>query len=152
MNYNMNKEEPYIMEGGLGIDDRGVISFVNDFNFEGVKRFYSVVNHRSGFIRAWHAHRRESKYVTVIQGAAIVAAVRIDNWEAPSKESNVQRYILSSDKPTIVFIPAGHANGFMSLTIDTKLIYFSTSTLEDSKNDDIRYDAHYWDPWEIIER
>lgn len=141
-----------LFEGGLAVDDRGKIGFVNDFKFDGVRRFYSVTNHRLGFIRAWHAHKREAKYVTVVEGAALVGAVEIDDWDNPSKDSKVWRYVLSANKPSVVFIPAGYANGFMSLTQDAKLIFFSTSTLEDSMGDDIRYDAYYWNPWQIIER
>ena len=143
---------PHIIEGGLGVDDRGEVAFVNDFHFDGVKRFYMVSNHRAGFVRAWHAHRREAKYVTAVQGAAVVAAVAVDNWQTPSKEAPVNRYVLSADKPSVVFIPAGYANGFMSLTADTKLVYFSTSTVEDSRGDDVRFDARYWDPWQVVER
>jgi hypothetical protein len=33
-----------------------------------------------------------------------------------------------------------------------KLIFFSTSTLEESRGDDVRYDARYWDIWQVIER
>ena len=143
---------PYIIEGGLAVDDRGNLAFVNDFHFEGVKRFYMVSNHRSGFVRAWHAHRREAKYVIAVQGAAIVAAVAIDNWEHPSKNAQVHRYVLSAQKPAVLYIPAGYANGFMSLTTDTKLMFFSTATLEESRNDDVRYDARYWDAWQVIER
>lgn len=141
-----------LFEGGLAVDDRGEVGFVNDFNFDGVKRFYWVTNHKSGFIRAWHAHRREAKYVMVVQGAALIGAVEIDDWEKPSKDNKVWRYILSSHKPSVLFIPAGYANGFMSLTKETKLIFFSTSTLEESRDDDIRYDAYYWNPWHIEER
>lgn len=143
---------PYIIEGGLAVDDRGDLAFVNDFHFEGVKRFYMVSNHRAGFVRAWHAHRHEAKYVIAVQGAAIVAAVAIDNWEHPSKNAQVHRYVLSAQKPAVLYIPAGYANGFMSLTTDTKLIFFSTATLEDSRNDDVRYDSRYWDAWQVVER
>lgn len=143
---------PYIIEGGLGVDDRGEVAFVNDFHFEGVKRFYVVSNHRAGFVRAWHAHRCETKYVTVVDGAAIVAAVAIDDWERPSKEAQVYRYVLAAERPAVLYIPPGYANGFMSLTADTKLVFFSTSTLEESRNDDVRYDARYWDAWQIVER
>jgi dTDP-4-dehydrorhamnose 3,5-epimerase len=145
-------ETPLYFEGGRAVDDRGEVGFVNDFNFAGVKRFYTVANHRSGFVRAWHAHRREAKYVTIVQGAAIVGAVEIDDWDAPSKDSKVYRYVLSSHKPSVLYIPAGYANGFMSLTEDTILIFFSTSTLEESRGDDVRYDARYWDIWQVIER
>jgi dTDP-4-dehydrorhamnose 3,5-epimerase-like enzyme len=78
--------------------------------------------------------------------------VLIDNWENPSKEAHVYRFVLSSNKPAVVYIPAGYANGFMSLTRDAKLLYFSTSSMEESRGDDIRYDAHYWDPWQVVER
>jgi dTDP-4-dehydrorhamnose 3,5-epimerase-like enzyme len=143
---------PEIIEGGVAIDDRGEVGFVNGFSFQGVKRFYVVSNHRAGFVRAWHAHRREAKYVTVVQGAAVVAAVRIDNWEKPSRDCEVIRHILTSKKPAVLFVPPGHANGFMSLTADAKLMFFSTATVEESRNDDVRYDARYWDPWSVAER
>jgi dTDP-4-dehydrorhamnose 3,5-epimerase-like enzyme len=143
---------PYMIEGASGVDDRGEVAFVNDFHFEEVKRFYIVSNHRAGFVRAWHAHRREAKYVTTVQGAAIVAAVAIDNWEHPSKDVQIYRYVLSAQKPGVLYIPAGYANGFMSLTADAKLMFFSTSTVEESRGDDVRYDARYWDAWQVIER
>ena len=141
-----------ILTGDLITDDRGEVGFVNDFDFAGVKRFYSVRNHRAGSVRAWHAHRRETKYVTVVAGAAVVGAVRIDDWDRPSRELQVSRYVLSANRPQVLLIPGGWANGFMSLTEDTKLIFFSTSTLAESRADDIRYDARYWDIWTIEER
>jgi len=144
--------EPEFIEGGIGIDDRGEVGFVNGFNFTGVRRFYTVRNHRLAFIRAWHAHHRESKYVTVVQGSAIVGAVKIDDWDNPSRDLKVNRFVLSAGKPSVLFIPNGYANGFMNLTEDAILVFFSTSTLEESKGDDIRYDAYYWNPWQIIER
>ena len=143
---------PTIIEGGLHVDDRGEILFANDFHFDGIKRFYVVSNHRAGVVRAWMGHRREAKYVTVVQGAALVAALAIDDWENPSKDARIYRYTLSAHKPFILYIPPGYANGSMSLTQDAKLIYFSTLTLEDSLGDDIRYDSRYWDVWHVFER
>ncbi len=145
-------QEPKLIAGSLAIDDRGEVGFVNDFDFAGVKRFYTVSNHRAGFVRAWHAHRRESKYVTVVSGAALVGAARIDDWEHPSPNLPVARFVLSSHKPSILHIPAGYANGFMSLTSDAKLMFFSTATLDESKADDIRFEARYWDVWSAEER
>jgi dTDP-4-dehydrorhamnose 3,5-epimerase-like enzyme len=145
-------QKPVLIEGGLSVDDRGQVSFVNNFNFTGVKRFYMVANHHAGFVRAWHAHRREAKYVMVARGSAVVAAVAIDDWDAPSKDAQVHRFVLSAQKPAVIFIPAGYANGFMSLTEDALLIFYSTATLEESKTDDVRYDARYWDAWQVVER
>jgi len=148
----MEEMNPQLLKGGLAVDDRGTVSFVNDFNFNGVKRFYTVENHKQGFVRAWHAHKKEAKYVMVVKGAAVIGAVQIDNWEKPSKDLKVHRFVLSEKNPSVLFIPAGFANGFMSLSEDAKIIFFSTSELKDSLNDDVRYDAHYWESWTVEER
>ena len=143
---------PQLIEGGLSVDDRGEVGFINGFNFDKVKRFYWVSNHKPGFIRAWHAHKREAKYVTVVQGAALIGAVEIDDWDKPSKDSKIWKYVLSEHKHSVLYIPAGYANGFMNLTEETKLLFFSTSDIEESKGDDFRFDARYWDPWQVVER
>jgi dTDP-4-dehydrorhamnose 3,5-epimerase len=82
----------------------------------------------------------------------LVGAVRIDNWDDPSRDARVHRHVLSAQDPAVLYIPAGYANGFMSLTDDATLMFFSTSTLEESRHDDVRYDSRRWDIWEVIER
>ena len=144
--------QPILYAGDLAVDDRGEVGFVNKFDFAGVKRFYTVKNHRAGFVRAWHAHRREAKYVTAVEGAALVGAVQIDNFENPSRNLPAQRFVLSANKPAVLYIPPGYANGFMSLTADLKLMFFSTASLEESRGDDFRYDSRYWDIWQVAER
>jgi len=146
------KDKPSQMMGGLFVDDRGTVSFVNEFDFSGVKRFYMVNNYHRGFIRAWHAHRHEGKYVYVVRGSALVGAVEIDNWEMPSKSLKPHRIVLSEKTPSIYYIPKGYANGFMSLTDNLKIIFFSTAAIDESKDDDIRFDVRYWDIWNIEER
>jgi dTDP-4-dehydrorhamnose 3,5-epimerase-like enzyme len=141
-----------LLEGSLVVDDRGEVGFVNEFVFVGVKRFYTVKNHRRGLVRAWHAHRYEAKYVSVLEGAAVVGAVRIDDWDKPAAAAPVTRYVLSAKKPCVLYIPAGYANGFMSLTDDTRLIFYSTATLLESQGDDVRYDARLWNIWDVAER
>ena len=145
-------EEPRLIPGGLAVDDRGSVTFANGFDFSGVKRFYLVQNHRTGFVRAWHAHKNEAKYVLPAAGSFIIGAVKIDNWETPGKDLKVHRFILSAEKPSVLYIPAGYANGFKSLSENARLMFFSTSTLEESAGDDIRYDAHYWNTWTVEER
>ena len=143
---------PELLHGDLVVDDRGEVGFVNDFTFAGVKRFYTVANHEPGFVRAWHGHRREAKYVTVVAGAALVCCVEVDDWERPSPDLEVKRFVLSERKPAVLHVPAGFVNGFMTLAPDSKLIFFSTSTLDESAGDDIRFPARFWDPWQVEER
>lgn len=128
-----------ILNGAVFADDRGFVRFVNEFNFSGVKRFYQVENHRKGFIRAWHGHYKEGKYVYVVKGTALVGAVNLQT-------ENITKNVLSSQSPKILYIPPGYANGFKTLEENTILMFFSTSTLLDSQGDDYRYP---WDKWNI---
>jgi len=138
-----------LINGGVATDDRGSVRFVNEFNFEGVKRFYQVQNHRSGFIRAWHGHHKESKYVYVAKGSALIGAVPIDMMiNQAVDQSKVFKAVLSSNNPKVVFIPSGYANGFKSLEEDTIVQFFSTSTLEESMGDDIRFEYRLVNIWE----
>ena len=91
--------------GGVYADDRGFLRFVNDFDFSNVKRFYQVENHKKGFIRAWHGHHKEAKYVYVAKGTALVGAVNMETEE-------VNKFTISSQSPSILYIPPGYANGF----------------------------------------
>jgi dTDP-4-dehydrorhamnose 3,5-epimerase-like enzyme len=138
--------------GGVAVDDRGKLQFCNDFDMTDVMRFYVVSNHATGFIRAWHAHKEETKYVYVATGAALIAAVKIDDWDKPDKNFVVERMTLSEDNPSILKIPAGYAHGTMNLTKDTKIFFFSDSKLGDSVSDDFRYPFDYWNPWDIEQR
>lgn len=138
-----------IIKGDISIDDRGSVSFINEFNFDNIKRAYIVENYNQGFIRAWHGHKNEEKYVQVISGSALIAGVKIDNWDKPSLDLEVHKFVLSEFKPSILYIPRGYANGFKTLSVGSKLIFYSTSTLEDSINDDFRFKFDLWNPWDV---
>jgi len=130
-----------VLNGGVAVDDRGSVRFVNDFNFEGVKRFYQVENHRRGFIRAWHGHKKEGKYVYVTSGSALIGIVNMETEE-------ISKFVLSDKSPKILWNPPGNYHGFKSLEENTKIIFFSTSTLEESLGDDIREEHNKWNIWE----
>ena len=135
------EKEMKIINGGVAVDDRGSVRFVNDFNFDDVKRFYQVANHKRDFIRAWHAHEKEGKFVYVTKGSALVGAVNL-------KDEQITKQVLSASSPKVLYIPPGYANGFKSLEEDTIILFFSTSTLEDSLGDDIRFPYDKWNIWE----
>jgi dTDP-4-dehydrorhamnose 3,5-epimerase len=131
-----------ILEGRIMADDRGTVRFINDFDFANVRRFYQVENHRSGYIRAWHAHVRECKYVYVVTGAALIGVVDFTDENAVP-----EKFVLSAEIPKVLWIPPGKANGFMSLREDTRIMFYSTSTLEESMGDDVRFPYDKWNIW-----
>jgi dTDP-4-dehydrorhamnose 3,5-epimerase-like enzyme len=118
--------------GGVAVDDRGSLKYVNDFDFEGVKRFYQVENHERGFIRAWHGHQKEGKYVYVVKGSAWIGVVDMND------NSVVEKYVLSDKVPKVLFIPPWKYNGAQTLEEGTIIMYFSTVTIPESREDDIR--------------
>jgi dTDP-4-dehydrorhamnose 3,5-epimerase-like enzyme len=143
---------PELIRGGVASDDRGRLQFANDFDLGPAKRFYIVENFAVGTVRAWHAHQREAKWVMAIAGAALACAVEVDDWESPSKDAEVHRFTLDATNPAVLAIPAGYANGAMSLLPGTRLLYLSDARLDESLDDDFRYPPRHWDPWHVAER
>ncbi len=137
---------PILIEKGESSDHRGSLEYYNTLNLEIFKRFYIVTNPITGTVRAWHGHKIEAKLIKVIKGEFVVGAVEIEDWDNPSKEYKVEKFILNENSG-IVYIPPGYANGAINLIPDSKIIYFSSLNLEDSSNDDYRFDAKFWDPW-----
>lgn len=139
--------EPYIIKGGRHSDERGTIAFVNDFHFEGVKRFYIINQPDTSVVRAWQGHRYESKYFYCMQGAFLINLVKVDNWLNPSNELPVQSFELSAENSEILYVPPGCANGFKALSENSQLLVLSDKTMEESANDDLRFDRNLWFNW-----
>ena len=125
--------EPSIIQRGLFGDDRGfVYSALDNMDDLGIKRVYIVENLSAGQVRAWHGHKNADTYMHVIDGVAKLAAMNMED------NMNIKTMTLSSRNPQVLFIPGGWYNGAVSLTSNTKILVFSTLTLEEVKNDDFR--------------
>lgn len=140
---------PKIIKGDSVYDNRGSLTFINDLDLISTKRFYIVENFQKNFIRAWHAHKNEQKIIVCIQGCAQISAVQVNDFDNPSKDTDVKNFYLSENNTECIFIPSGYANGFMSLKNNTKLLIFSNFSLKESINDDYRYPYDYWNCWDI---
>src|SRR3954454_17072634 len=95
-------ELPKLIRGGVAADDRGRVSFVNDFSPDEAKRFYIVENFAVGTVRAWHAHQHERKWVMAIAGAALACCVPVDAWENPATTAEVSRFTLDAGVPAVL--------------------------------------------------
>ena len=140
--------------GDLAVDDRGSLSFVNQFDFAQVKRFYQVENLDTQTVRAWHGHVKESKYVYVSAGSIILGYLKLDSFTQPDWHLMPERVVLSAKKPQVVYIPGGYVNGFRALELGTKVIIYSTASLQDSRHDDYRFPYDFWDTriWQVENR
>ena len=136
--------KPKIIQGGNFSDHRGTLSYVNDFSFKDIERFYIISNSDTHPVRAWQGHKLDAKNFYCLSGSFRIHYVKIDNWENPSKDLAIQTVILTVSESKILHIPAGYANAIESLEPDSKLISFSTLPLSNVSEDDVRYDANYW--------
>ena len=143
---------PTLRRFHITADDRGRVYFVNEFDPGASKRLYIVENFAVGTVRAWHAHKKERKWVMALTGAVLAACVKIDDWDSPSPDTEVQRFVLDAAQPSVLEVPSGYANGAMSLVPGTKIAYFSDADLSQSLDDDYRFPARFWDPWKVEER
>lgn len=136
--------KPIIIAGGNFSDHRGTISYVNNFSFKDIERFYIISNSDENPIRAWQGHKLDAKNFYCIKGSFKIHFINIDNWENPSKDLVIETVKVSEFESKIVHIPAGYANAIESLESNSKLISFSTLPLENVKEDDVRYAIDYW--------
>jgi hypothetical protein len=134
-----------LIRGGSHTDERGTVSFVNDFDFKGVGRFYTIRTPRPGEPRGWIGHQIEQKGFIALCGSVLVAAVKIDDWNSPSSSLPIQRYTLSSASPAVLRVPPGHACATVMLTDDALLGVFSSGKIEDTSKDDWRFDVGMWE-------
>lgn len=132
------------IKGGSSTNKLGTISFVNDFNFNGIKRFYSINLPKKKIIRAFHGHFKEDKAVFVSKGKVLLCIVKLDDKSKPNKKNRVKKIILSENDPKVVYIPKGHANGIMSLEKNSNVLFFSNLSLKNSIKDDYRFPFDYW--------
>ena len=109
-------------------------------------------NYSKNFIRAWHGHLIEEKYIKCLSGTFQVSAVKIGNIKKPNKKNKIFNYFLNETNDDFIHIPKGYANGSMSLEENSKLLILSTLTVRQSEKDDYRFDSRYWNPWKINER
>jgi len=140
-------------KGTASFDDRGWLVYANEFDpaAAGIKRFYTVANHRQGSVRAWHGHAKSDTYLWVLQGIWKIAAVSVaavddaeeafldgkDDWKTePAAFYSATGYILR--------VPAGYYHGHQNLSEGALLGVFSTATIDEVKDDDLRLE---WDHW-----
>ncbi len=147
-NNSINQKEISVITGRLHKDERGTLSFFNDFDMTPVKRFYFIEHPNTNIIRAWQGHQTEQKWLYAIKGCFIVVLVKPDHWENPSEKLLAKEFILKEDDRQLLHIPGGYANGFKALEANSKLIVFSDFSMENAGTDDFRFDSNLWYDWQ----
>lgn len=132
------------IQGGIASDHRGSIRFVNDFDMSLVKRFYIIKNLNTELVRGWRAHKIEQRWFYVVSGSFSVDFVKIDNWDAPSRELPIQKDILKTTDSRVLHVPVNYGTAFTALEPDSELLVFADYGIEHAKEDDHTYPLDYF--------
>lgn len=139
-----------LIEGGTHSDERGMITFVNNFDLTNAVRFYRISHPTTSIVRAWQGHQKESKWFHCYQGSFLIKLIKVDNWSVPSKKLEAETVELYSSQSQVLYIPPGYASGFRALEEDSSILIFSDMTTEESKEDDFRFEKNYWFQWDQL--
>lgn len=146
---------PKLIDRSRFCDDRGYfenvqLNYPDCNNFKG-KRVYTCSNFQQGLVRGFHFHELESKIFICIQGAARFILLKDCRLSEAAACADPYKFIISDKKEKAIYIPANYANGWQSLTADTILLGISNRTVEESRQDDWRFDpqrgglAQFWE-------
>lgn len=143
----MNIKTPQLLEGGIYTDERGELSYVNDFDLENVKRVYVIKHPDKKIVRAWQGHQQEHKYFKCLKGSFVLAWKKIDDFSNPTDNNAPNFTILKKEENKVLSIPPGYANGLKALEDDSEIMVFSDHYLNESLDDKIRFDKKLWFDW-----
>ncbi len=135
--------EPKLISGNCHSDQRGFLFYNNDFDASLIKRMYVIENKSNDFIRGWQGHQIEQRWFSVITGKFKIELIQIDNWENPSKNLEVNTFIVDSDKLNVIHVPRGYISSIQSLETNSKLLVMADYLLGETQ-DEYRYDIDYF--------
>lgn len=124
-------------------DDRGLITYNNDFDADQIRRIYTIENESIDFVRGWQGHKIEQRWFACICGSFEIFVIEVDNFEQPSKDLNLQKFILTANELTYLHIPAGFITAIKAKEDDSKLLVLADYPIG-SINDEYRYDLNYF--------
>ncbi len=132
------------IEGETKKDHRGLIRFFNEFDMSCVKRFYLIRNNGLDVVRGWRAHRIEQRWFYVLSGSFRIDLVKINNWDRPSNDLEVEKINLEPKDNKVLHIPAGYAASFQALKKESEMLVFADHHLDHTSSDDYTYAIDYF--------
>ena len=135
--------QPQIIKGNHHKDDRGTLTFNNDFNALGIKRVYTIENESLDFVRAWQGHQIEQRWFSAVAGSFKIKLIEIDDWKNPTKDLPILEFILNSENLDILHVPRGFATSIQSLEDHSKLLLFADYQLGEIQ-DEYRFASNYF--------
>lgn len=140
-------KQPRILEGGSHTDERGTLRFVNDFDMSSVKRMYTTTNADTTVVRAWMAHKIESRWLKCSSGVFDVQLIYVEDWDIPLASEQRLIYKLKADTPQVLLIPPGYAIGFKASEKNSSMLIFSDYSMGEI-DDNYKFSLENFKDWQ----
>ncbi|MCH5233469.1 MAG: WxcM-like domain-containing protein [Muribaculaceae bacterium] len=137
-----------VIQGEVFTDHRGIITSLNNFHFQDIKRCYFIHHPDEAVVRGWHGHQNERKWFYCVKGKFSVAMVKIDDWDNPSPDLKPEIFHLTEKNSRLVCVPCGYANCLKAWEKDSVMMVLSDKILEVALLDSWRYDKSLWIDWQ----
>lgn len=124
-------------------DERGIITYNNDFDASQIKRIYTIENHSTDFIRGWQGHKIEQRWFACMKGVFEISVIFVDDFENPSRDLTIRKYLLTDDVLTYLHIPSGCITAIQAKADGSKLLVLADYGLGEI-NDEYRYSLDYF--------
>ena len=132
-----------VSEGHRYEDERGIITFNNDFDASAVKRIYTIENHSTDFIRGWQGHRTEQRWFACMKGAFEISVIAIDDFDHPSKELTVTKHRLNNESLSYLHVPGGCITAIQAMKPGSKLLVLADYAIGEIQ-DEYRFPLDYF--------
>lgn len=122
-------QEPFLHKGSQHTDDRGRITYNNDFDTTSVKRIYTIENLSIEFKRGWQGHKIEQRWFSAMKGRFVIEVKPIIAFEQSTSDSLVHTFYLEETMLDYLHIPAGYVTCIQAVEPHSKLLILSDYAL-----------------------
>lgn len=132
-----------LLEGKKYQDERGIITYNNDFDTSQIKRIYTIENQSTEFVRGWQGHKIEQRWFACMKGSFEISVIEVDDFTQPSKDLTIQKYLLTDEVLTYLHVPKGCITAIRSKLDKSKLLVLADYGLGEIA-DEYRFDLNYF--------
>lgn len=132
---------PQLLEGKKHQDERGIITYNNDFDATSIKRMYTIENADVHLIRGWQGHKMEQRWFSAINGAFKIQLLSIAYFEKGLKDLQPYCFVLKADQMDILHVPAGFVSSIQALEVGAKLLVLADYKMGEV-DDEFRFEYH----------
>lgn len=118
-------QEPFLHKGSQYTDDRGTITYNNDFDATSVKRIYTIENLDTDFKRGWQGHKIEQRWFSAMKGRFVIEVKPIIAFEQLALDFSVHTFLLEDTTLDYLQVPAGYVTRIQALEKGAKLLVLS---------------------------